>query len=367
MKAYVVQTDALLHNLSLLCQKANGRTIWAVVKGNGYGLGTAELSRLLAENGIDHFAVTDPAEVQAIREAGLSDVEILMLEGCSNPAELEQLLELEAILSVGSPNSIAAAGEAAQKWGRTARVHLKIDTGMGRFGFLPSEASQAAELLKVQPSLELTGVYTHFYDATNKAITKAQFEAFQGAVSALREAGVNPGMVHCCNSSAFWLFPEFHCDAVRLGSAILGRVAFSKPTDLKRVGYCEAELEEIRMLPKGHSVGYGGGWVAKRDTRIAVLGVGYFHGFSVERGFDLWRLEDCLRGAARYIKAFLRHKALYVEVNGKPCRVLGHVGMINMVIDVSGCDCQVGDLARVDINPLLVKGIPVSYRSQEGA
>lgn len=361
MKAYVVETDALRHNLSVLREKAGGKTLWAVVKGNGYGLGTGELSRFLAENGVDHFAVTDISEVRTIRKAGLDRAEILMMEGSSNQSELRELLELGAILSVGSPNSIAASAEASKALGKTARVHLKIDTGMGRFGFLPENAGEAAKLLK-ESGLAVEGMYTHFYDATDPSRTEAQFGAFQAAVAAVKAEGVNPGMVHCCNSSAFWLYPKMHCDGVRLGSAILGRVAFSKPTGLKRVGWCEAELEEIRTLPAGHSVGYGAGWVAKSDTRIAVLGVGYSHGFGVERGFDLWRLEDCLRGVARYVKAFLKKKALYVTVNGKSCRVLGHVGMINMVIDVSGCECKVGDFARVEINPLLVKDLPVSFR-----
>ena len=152
------------------------------------------------------------------------------------------------------------------------------------------------------------------------------------------------------------------CDGVRLGSALLGRVAFSGTTGLKRVGWCQAELEEIRTIPVGHTVGYGAGWRAKRPTRTAVLSIGYYTGFGVDRGFDLWRFSDCLRGIARYIKAFLKRKALYVQVNGKDCRVLGHVGMVNMVIDVTDCECSVGDMARVDINPLLVKGMEIVYR-----
>ncbi len=365
MKAYVIQTDDLRYNLSLLRSKAGCDTIWAVVKGNGYGLGTAELSKTLAQAGVHHFAVTDPEEVLAIRQAGLDEAEILMMESTCNPQELEMLLKLGAILTVGSRQSMEAADAAGEKLGISAQVHLKIDTGMGRFGFLPEQAEEAAKLLKQSNHLLLAGVYTHFYDATNAAVTEKQYVMFQQAVSALRQAGVDPGMVHCCNSSAFWLFPQYHCDAVRLGSAILGRVAFSTPTELRRVGYCQAELEEIRTLPPGHHVGYGGCWTAKRETRIAILGVGYFHGFGVERGFDLWRLQDCLRGVARYLKAFVKQKALYVQVNGKACRVLGHVGMVNMVIDVTDCPCQVGDLARVDINPLLCKGMQRQYMPRE--
>ena len=88
-------------------------------------------------------------------------------------------------------------------------------------------------------------------------------------------------------------------------------------------------------------------------------------GFAVDKGFDLWRPKDCLRGVARYLKAWLRHKALYVTVNGTPCRVLGHVGMVNMVIDVTDCDCKLGDMAIVNINPLVLKDVDVVLSEPE--
>jgi alanine racemase len=228
--------------------------------------------------------------------------------------------------------------------------------------WLPDQTEQIAALYTDYPNMELTGIYTHFHSARNASVTQNQFDRFQRVVSALRQAGFDPGMVHCCNSTAFWKYEHMHCDAVRVGSAVLGRVNFEGKTGLQKVGLCQAELEEIRTIPAGHSVGYGAGWKAKKDTRIAVLSVGYINGFSVDRGFDLWRFSDCLRGIGRYIKAFLKKKALYVRVKGKACRVLGHVGMVNMVIDVTGCDCQPGDLAHVEINPLLVRNMEIVFR-----
>ena len=144
-------------------------------------------------------------------------------------------------------------------------------------------------------------------------------------------------------------------------TSIAKRASRRSVTGLKTVGRCQAELEEIRVIPAGHTVGYGAGFKAKRETRTAVLSIGYYNGFGVDRGFDLWRLQDCIRGVARYVKAFLKRKALYVTVNGKACRVLGHVGMVNMVIDVTDCSCSVGDIAEVNIIPLLLKGVEVIF------
>lgn len=360
MKRYVADTAALTHNIALLTKKAEDTVLWGVIKGNGYGLGLVPMARLLAENGINRFAVTDLDEVEQLRSAGF-DQPVLMMECICNRQELRRLLELRSILTVGSAEAAAALNEQAQKLGVVAQAHVKIDTGMGRSGFLPEEQDAIKSLYCEYPFVTFTGIYTHFYDSAASAPTRTQFDKFMSVVDLLRKDEIDPGMVHCCNSSAFLQHPDMHCDAVRIGSALLGRVTVGDGTGLKPVGYCEAELELIRTIPAGHTVGYGAGWRAKRQTRIAVIGVGYSHGFAVDKGFDLWRFKDCLRGVARYIKAFLRHKALCVSVNGCPCRVLGHVGMINMVIDVTDCYCRTGDLARIDINPLVLKGIPVEF------
>ena len=360
MKRYLVEKSALEHNIRLILEKAGGKTVWGVIKGDGYGLGIVPMARLLAAHGIDHFAVTDVAEVRALRDDGF-DNPILMMEGTCNPDEINELLDLKAILSVGSEQDAAVLEAQAKARSAVAEAHVKIDTGMGRYGFLPEQMELVHSLYAAHPSVAFTGIYTHFYNSSEAIPTQAQFEKFQRVVAELQAAGIETGMVHCCNSSAFLKYEHMHCDAVRVGSALLGRVTVGGNTGLKTVGRCQAELEEIRVIPAGHTVGYGAGFKAKRETRTAVLSIGYYNGFGVDRGFDLWRLQDCIRGVARYVKAFLKRKALYVTVNGKACRVLGHVGMVNMVIDVTDCSCSVGDIAEVNINPLLLKGVEVIF------
>lgn len=360
MKRYMVDEAALAHNIALLLEKAKGKTLWGVIKGNGYGLGVVDMARVLRKNGIQCFAVTELREIRALREAGF-DAPILMMESTCNPDEVRQLLEMQAILSVGTAEDADVINEQARLLGVAAQAHVKIDTGMGRYGFLPAQIDTVRRVYAEHPNIVFSGIYTHFYDSADPKPTEVQFDKFMAVVQQLREAGVDTGMVHCCNSSAFLKYAHMHCDGARVGSALLGRVTVGSGTGLKAVGQCEAELEEIRTIPAGHTVGYGAGWVAKRQTRIAVLSVGYYNGFAVDRGYDLWRFKDCVRGVARYIKAFVRRKALYVTVNGHPCRVLGHVGMVNMVIDVTDCRCKVGDMALVDINPLLLKGVQVVY------
>lgn len=365
MKAFIVEKELLAHNIELLKNRAGKAVIWAVIKADGYGLGVDSMALFLAAHGIDHFAVTDVCEVRAIREAGLKEASVLMMEGSCNPDEINELLDLGAILTIGSPEDAAEIRRQAAARSTVAEVHLKVDTGMGRYGFLPSQIEQVLSLYADPGPMAFTGIYTHFFDAYNTPNSRLQFDRFQQVVQEVRAAGFDTGMVHCCNSTAFWKYPEMHCDGVRIGSALLGRVWYAQQAGLKRVGYVMAELEEIRQLPKGSSVGYGGCWKAKRDTRVAVVSIGYSNGFAVDRGYDTWRLKDCIEGIGRNIKALLLQKALYVQVNGQNCRVLGHVGMVNMVVDVTDVDCKVGDMAHVDINPTLMRGVEIRFQERE--
>ena len=167
-------------------------------------------------------------------------------------------------------------------------------------------------------------------------------------------------MVHCCNSTAFLRWPELHMGGARIGSALLGRVLVK--ADLRRVGRCEATVDEIRWLPTGHSTGYGAAWKAKRPTRIAVLPVGWYHGFAVSYGDDIFRVRDCVRAMVRAFLNILRRKKLYVSINGTLCPVLGHVGMLHTVCDITNATCSVGDTAILDINPLQVRGMEIRYQ-----
>lgn len=361
MKAYIADIAALEHNIDTLRTRAENTVIWGVVKGNGYGLGCVELAQILAGRGVEHFAVTDVAEVRALREAGFRENPILMMENTGCEAEIQELLDLDAIFSVGSPADAEAVNRVAAQRSAIAQAHVKIDTGMGRFGFLPEQEKEILGLYEGCQSIAFTGIYTHFLNAGNEQVTRDQYVKFRWVLDMIRQAGYETGMVHCCNSTAFWEFPDMHCDAVRIGSALLGRVGYAAEAGLKKVGFCRAFVEQVRTIPAGHTVGYGGGWKAKRETRIAVIPVGYFHGFAVDRGFDLWRWQDCLRGILRYGKAWIQKKALYVSIGGKNCRVLGHVGMVNLVADITGLEVRPNDEVTVEINPLLVKGMEIVY------
>ena len=360
MKSYIVEKDAILHNLDVLRNKAGCTPIWAVLKGNGYGLGVGPMAELCWEKEIRRFAVTELDEAQIIRQAH-ADAQILLLRPTMDQAELNRLLDLEVIATIASTEDAAALNSLAAQRDVVAEVHVKIDTGMGRYGFLPEELEKILSVYRYNDHIAVSGIYTHFHTAFGKAKhTAAQEETFRRLVQAIVDAGVEPGARHCCNSAAFLRWPEMKMEGVRLGSALLGRVLTK--SSLRRVGWCEATVDELRWLPAGHSTGYGAAWRAKKPTQIAVISVGWYHGFTNEYGHDIFRFRDCLRDALGAVKRMLFKKKIYVSINGKKCPVLGHVGMLHTVVDVTKVNCKLGDKAILQINPLQVRGMEIVYR-----
>ena len=360
MKRYLVESAAIRQNLETLKKRAGKARLFAVVKGNGYGLGLVPLAAICRDAGVDTFCVTEVSDAKQLRGAGFTQ-QILMIRPTCDVDEVHQLLDLDVVLTVSSQDDAAVLNGIATQRKQKVKAHIEIDTGMGRYGFLPGEMDKLLHIYSYMDGLDLCGIYTHFHSAfCNKKATDLQMVSFRSVIRQLQEKGFDVGICHCCNSAVLLRFPNYAMDAVRVGSALLGRVHGGH--GLKRVGYCETQVEELKWLPKGHTTGYGAGWKAKRPTRVAILPVGWYNGFGCEMGNDLFRFRDCLRRIAASLRVMLFGKAYYVTINGKRCKVLGHIGMLHTAADVSGIQCSLGDMARVEINPLMQKGMDVEWR-----
>lgn len=361
MRCYVVSRDAIVYNLDYLQKKAAGTPIWAVLKGNGYGLGVEPMAELCWQAGLRRFAVTELAEARSIR-AAYPDARILMLRPTTDPAELSGLLELDVIATVASTEDAAALNSLAAQSGLVAEAHLKLDTGMGRYGFLPQELEKIRSVYLYNDHIAVSGIYSHLHSAFGKPRQSLrQEEAFRQVTDALIAAGIEPGERHLCNSTGFLRFPELKLDGVRIGSALLGRVPVR--SGLRRVGICETTVEQVRWLPAGSSTGYGAAWRAKKPTQVAILPVGWYHGFTNEYGHDIFRFRDCLRDALGAVKRMIFKKRITVTVCGKKCSVLGHVGMLHTAVDVTKLKVQPGDKATLDISPLQVRGMEIVFQA----
>lgn len=353
MKKLIIEKNKLQQNIDIIKGMTNA-TIIAVLKGNGYGLGIVEYANFLLENGISFFAAAELEEALRLRSSGI-DNPILLLSSTSFEEEARELIQNRIIPTIGSLGSAVAVNEAAKSLNTMTNVHLKLDTGYGRFGFLPEEIDEnLCNQLQSFTNIQISGTYTHlsFSFSSKPEATQVQFEKFMKCVEKLNQHEVPTGMLHIANSCAFLQYKSMHLDAIRIGSAFLGRIPIENKYGLSRIAHMKSRIIEIKELPDKHPIGYANTFITRNATRIGIIPVGYKDGFGVEKSRDTFRFMDVLRYIYNDFKLF--NKQFYVKVNGKKVRILGRINMYNIVVDLGGTDAKVGDEVLLDINPVFV-------------
>lgn len=355
MKTLVIEKQAVKQNVSLVKEKAGSAVIYAVLSGDARGAGLAEMARLLRDEGIARFAVSEVKEAAKLREAGFVDEEILMLRSITDREELERLIDLKVVCTVGSYDTGVALNALAEARATVVEAHLQVDTGMGFGGFLSSEPDKILSMYRYLPNVAISGVYTQIHGRRNGERTaQAQIDEFQRVIGLVHEAGFETGLVHAAGSYALLHYGFSILDGVRVGSAFLGRGLRRKDDGLFRVGYGEAELCDVRWLPKGHSVGNEVPTMLKKPTRVAVLPVGYQNGYGVS-----WQRAG---GPVSALRRWWRDRHRTVRIGGQLTRVIGCVGAMETVIDVTDLKCAAGDLAVFELDPLYARGFRREYR-----
>lgn len=361
MKALIIEKKDLKHNITRIKEFVNPENnekrveIIAVIKGNGYGLGLIEYAEFLIDNGISFFAVASTDEAIKLRKSGIKD-KILMLSSTADKQEIEELIQNNIILTIGSVEAGNVADEVGKKMNKEVKVHLKIDTGFGRYGFTYDNTKQIINAVKMWKNINVVGTYSHYSVAFNKKTeyTEKQFERFNNVVNVLKENSIETGMLHICNSSATLKFENQHLDAVRIGSAFLGRIIVPNKIGLRKIAYLKTNIYEIKELEKGYNIGYSNSFKTKKKTKIAILPCGYADGINVKVDKDMFRFVDKLRYIVHEIKGLLKKQALYAKINGENCKVLGRVGMCHIAVDITGKNIKITDEAQVSINPIYV-------------
>lgn len=348
MSRYVIDKKLLNENISIIKDKAKVPLI-GVVKGNGYGFGIKEFSAVLKENGIKTFAVTEVDDIQELKEV-LDDEEILVMRSTGIESEAEIIAENGCIATIGSLNAAAVMNEVSKKLGIKTKCYLKIDTGMGRYGFMPSEVEDAIKCYDCE-NLDFIGAYTHFSSAfTNVQLTKVQLELFKDTMHQIEKSGKEIGILHAANSPALLNAEDVCLDSVRIGSAFTGRVITKNQIKLNRLGSLEAEVIEAKTVPAGYSVGYNGKYKTKRETKIAIVPIGHYDGFGLTKEKEIADFHSVLSA----LKRFLKKTQMYVRINGRMYSVIGEIGLSHTAVDITGSDVKIGDTAAVDISPLMV-------------
>lgn len=363
MNTFVIEKKNLRHNIEQIKKFANqsgandkgeSLKIIAVVKGNGYGLGLVEYTKFLIDQGITFFAVATQEEAIELRKAGIQE-EILMLSSTAIKKEVEILVKNNIILTIGSKEDIEIVEKIGKEQNKSIRIHLKIDTGFGRYGFVYENRDEMIELLKNAKHIKIEGTFSHFsLSFYNDKYTKVQFNRFMDTIEVLQMNEIETGMLHICNSSAFLKFPHMHLNAVRIGSAFLGRLSFLNAIGLKKIGHIEAQITEIKELPKGFNIGYSNIYQTPKKMKVAIIPCGYMNGINVKNENDMFRTIDKIRNLIQSIKAFAKKQAIYVEINGSKCEVLGRIGTYHVVCDIGQKNIKIGDTAIFPVNTKFV-------------
>lgn len=358
---YVIDKDILRDNVNIIKSLAGSTPIIAVLKCNGYGLGLVEYAKFLMYRGIEIFAVSALEEAVLLRNSGISG-EIILLTSNAIAEDNETIVENNITAAVGSLDAAKALDEAGKKLEKTPKAHIEINTGMGRCGF-DAEDIKWLNVLRTK-NIEFCGTFTHFSFSFSRQDTDVlnQLNKFKKTIKKLRNAGFDTGVVHAANSHAFLKYPKTHLDAVRIGSAFLGRVNGAKSFGLKPVGYLESKVVDINFLKKGENIGYGNTYKAKRDIKTAIVPVGYFHGFMTEKSKDAFRLRDILR----YILSDLIPKKRYAEIGGEKYPIISRCATLNIIIDVTDSEVKAGDTVKLKANPILLdSGVNKIYRGMD--
>lgn len=272
-----IDLEALRYNVRLLRKAtAPGARLMAVVKADAYGHGMVQVSRAVLSAGADALAVALVEEGETLRHAGV-DAPVLVL-GATSPREAQGGVALGLTLTVCDPAMVESVGEACRSQGRTAQVHLKLDTGMGRIGARnQAEVRRVLDALEAYPQVRLTGAFTHFSDADGEdpAFTLEQFRRFESLTAMLP-----PGILrHAANSAAIHRYAAMHLDMVRMGISMYGYPPVPQELPLRPVMRWCAEITYVKAIASGDTVSYGRTFRADRPMRVATVAVGYGDGY----------------------------------------------------------------------------------------
>jgi len=283
-----VNLKAIAHNIRELRRMTNPKACFmAVVKANAYGHGIIEVARESLENGAEALGVANIEEGIQIRKAGF-DAPVLIF-GYTPPMHVKKLIEFNLTQTVCSYEISEKLSKAAAKYGKKIKVHIKVDTGMGRLGLLWAiKDNSVSEILSISrlPMLELEGIYTHFAtaDESDRSYADKQFAIFTDFLNELRIAGLEIPVTHAANSAAIINMPETHLDMVRAGISIYGLYT-SEEVDrsiikLKPAMELKTKIIHLKKVPAGFKVSYGITYETEKPTTIATVSIGYADGLN---------------------------------------------------------------------------------------
>ena len=322
-----IDRQTLKNNFLNTKQKTNAEVL-AMVKANAYGHGAVEAAKIFTECGAFMLGVACAAEALELRTHGISAP--ILIAGYVPSSEIETALMLDAKITVSTFAEAEEISRRALLCGKKAVLHIKVDTGMHRLGFLADREDALSEAMRIftLPSVTVEGIFTHFPCAEEEEmLTRNAFSAFVSFAEALESASGVKLIKHAANSATIFRFPEMHLDMVRAGICLYG----DNPLPAKNTvpPLCEAmtvkaTVGRVADIRKGETVGYGATFRAERDTRIATVLIGYGDGISRAlsgRGFAIFK--------------------------GRKVPIVGRICMDQLMLDITGIEAKTGDVVTI--------------------
>lgn len=295
----------------------------AVVKANAYGHGSVEVSRQAVKSGADILSVASVKEALELREAGITAPILVLSETSSELVDF--VVDHNLTQTIYTKNLAEALSKAAQAKNKKVKIHVKVDTGMGRVGVLPGDAVELVSYLKQLKGLELEGLFTHFALAEEVGgdFTNQQIAKFNAVVDKLKEKGIKFSLLHAANSAATLLHKQTYLNMVRVGLLLYGLTpngSHNLSLKLKPALAFKSKVLYLKKVPKGTPLSYGCTYTTKEETQIATVPVGYADGYS----------------------RALSNKS-EVLINGKRYPVVGRVCMDLTLVNVFDDKVKIGD------------------------
>ena len=325
-----IDLAALTHNVKQLKNLLSPQTeLMAVVKADAYGHGAVAVSQTVLSAGASWLGVATIPEGIELREAGI-EAPILLLGATHTAQQVKAIAQWHLQPTICTAKQALIFSEVLVSLNQSLPVHAKLDTGMSRLGAPWQEATEFVQLVKGLPNLKLASIYSHLAtaDSPDTAVMKEQHQRFERAIAQIKTSGINPSSLHLANSAAALADPDLHYDLVRVGLATYGLYPaphLQNVVDLKPAMQVKAKVTQVKTIEAGTGVSYGYQFIAQRQTKIAVVGVGYADG----------------------IPRNLSNK-MQVLVKGKLVPQVGAVTMDQLMLDVTDIpDLEVGEVVTL--------------------
>lgn len=323
-----INLDNIINNYKALRNISNGTEFMAVVKADSYGCGAEMVAKTLEEQGCKYFAVATVDEALELRKAGIKG-NILVLGYVDIESHKQCLLE-NIDITISDFINAEKLSKLALNLDINANIHIKVDTGMSRYGFNYEKASCYIEKISMLNNITIRGIYSHFAvaDEPNNEFTKVQFQRFMSVIERLKNNNINIPIKHIANSGATLMNRDMHLDMVRCGIALYGYYPSQEvPNDIgiKEVMSLYTKITRIENVKNGNSISYGCSYTLDSDRKIATIAIGYADGYS---------------------RALSNRGVVFIK--GHKCKIVGRICMDSCMVDVTDCETiNIGDEVEI--------------------